>query len=124
MYRVNTKEWIDIDTTPIEEHAVQVNPDTNYMPDMRKEAQRMMDLLKSRFENFDGVNYRIQRNDHDFGPYLSIRAEYDETDMEAMEQAQFIDNNIPQRWDDTEHFRWDIVEAVNYELAVAGVEGY
>ena len=118
------KDYIEISTAPIDEPCVQVTNKKPYMIKMRQEAIRFIKILKNRFENFDGISYRIISDQHEFGPYLSIHIVYDIDDVDGYEQAMFIIDNLPHKWKNNEHFRWDIVEAVNYELAVAGVEGY
>lgn len=117
-------DYIEINTAPLEERCVQVSKDTPHIVEMRAEAIRYIHILKARFENFDGVSYQIRTNDHELGTYLDIHLVCNADDMEGREQALFMADNLPMKWTSDEHFRWDIVEAVQYELAVAGVEGY
>lgn len=117
-------DYIEIGTTPTDEPCVQADKTVPYIADMRHEAARYIKQLKERFENFDNVSITIHIAEKCNIAYLEVRLVYNTDDMEGREQALFMADNLPMKWTSNEHFRWDIVEAVQYELAVAGMEGY
>jgi len=87
-------------TTPSDEDCVNVSSKVDYMPAMRAEANRYVEMLKLRFPNCDAVDFVIKTNPHDFGSYLDIRAVF-YTEI-GREQAFFIEENMPSKWTDTE----------------------
>lgn len=95
-------EYIEYETAPSDESCVQVNSNEDYMPAMRKEAERFRAMLERRFPNAPGY-WSIKSCPHDFGSYLEMRYNYDE-DEEGLEWMSFIDNNFPRTWDDDRVF--------------------
>ena len=93
---------ISISGTPTGEDCVQVSSHEDYMPAMRAECNRYLDMLRKRFPNCDRVQLVIHSNPHDFGSYLDISVKYDDNDNIAEQQAYFIENNEPENWTDTE----------------------
>ena len=89
-------EYIEFDCSPTNENCVQLDKNTDYMPAMRAEANRMIELLNKRFPQFDGQFYK-GRCEHEFGPYLEIRFRYDNDD-----EMCFVEKHYPQTWDDCE----------------------
>ena len=87
-------------TTPSDEECVNVSKTVDYMPAMRAEANRFVEMLKLRFPNCDAVDFVIKSNPHDFGSYLDIRAVFH--NEIGREQAFFIEGNMPCKWTDTE----------------------
>ena len=93
---------LSISGTPTGEDCVQVSSHEDYMPAMRAECNRYLDMLRKRFPNCDRVNISIHRNPHDFGTYLDIEISWDDNDNIAEQQAYFIENNEPEKWTDAE----------------------
>lgn len=93
------KEYIEIECTPYNESCVQVSKN-DYMPAMRAEANKYLNMLRARFPNCDKVTMSIHSNPHDFGDYLDIRIKYDDNDDIATQQAFFIEGNLPEKWSD------------------------
>lgn len=91
---------IYIEGTPADEECVQVSKDTDYMPAMRAECIRFIEMLRLRFPNCNEVEFSINRNPHDFGAYLDIKITF-YNDIGG-QQAYFIEENLPSKWSDTE----------------------
>jgi len=96
------RDFINLSGTPAGEECVQVSDKVEYMPAMRAECNRYLDMLRKRFPNCDRVELKIHSNPHDFGSYLDIRVIYDDNDDIAQQQAYFIENNEPEKWKDAE----------------------
>jgi hypothetical protein len=86
-------------TTPSDEDCVPVKTGTNYMPAMRKEAQRMINLCRLIWPE---TLFRIHSNDHDFSSYLTIEIVYDDNDEEAWDQINEVESNWPSTWGEAE----------------------
>lgn len=102
------RDYLDIgETTPWGENCVQVDPNKDYMPAMRAEANRFKDMLNKRFAKLieaTGIYFRIARNPHDFGSYLSLQVVYDDDNEKQTDAAYFIESNCPETWDDDKVF--------------------
>lgn len=81
---------ISCGSSPFDENCVQVMSGENYMPAMRRECRRYVQLLRKLFPD---VEFRIVRYEHGYGPYLEVEA-----DCDTAAQAQHVDNNLPSRW--------------------------
>lgn len=106
------RDYLSIDTTPICEDCVPVSKDTDYFPAMQVEANRYKAMMMERFSSangFDKICFRITRNPHDFGMYLDMIVSYDDADDDAMNQALFVESNLPRWWADEAKFKWDSV---------------
>lgn len=93
-------ESIEFETSPTDETCVQVDSSVDYMPAMKAEAKRMLELLEKRFPDLEGY-FKISRQSHDFGCYLEIQFKYDDTD-DGIKEMQFVEGNYPATWNDTE----------------------
>jgi hypothetical protein len=94
-------EYVVIGSTPTEEDCVQVKTGTDYLPAMRKECRRYLDLLRRKFSKEpDGARLRIKEFPHDFGPYLEVVCEYDSDKEEAIEYAFRCENDSPRTWEE------------------------
>jgi hypothetical protein len=91
------KDCYEFSCTPTDEDCVQVSSTKEYMPAMRAEAQRMIDVCKKLWPK---VNFKIHSNPHDFGSYLDIRVYFDDTDEESWNQLSKIDTEWPSTWDE------------------------
>lgn len=94
------RDFMEFECTPSNESCVQVDPSSDYMPAMREEARRMIELLNGRFPDLEG-EFRIARANHDFGSYIEIRFYYDETER-GYAEMNFVESNWPMTWKDTE----------------------
>lgn len=97
---MNPMDFIEFDTTPVNEPCVGVSKTEEYMPAMRAEANRMKELLKKRFPDVNGY-FTIKSMSHDFGSYLEMRFYYDD-DEYGVKEMQHVEDNYPQTWQDTE----------------------
>ena len=93
-------DYLEIGCTPASEDCVQVDSNKDYMPAMRADAKRYVEMLKLRFPNCGAVKLCIKSNSHDFGDYLDVRLKY--YTAEGENQALFIERNLPERWTDAE----------------------
>ena len=90
------KDYIEIDTTPVDEPCVQVPGDVNLM---RLEGRAMIQQLERQFGEFpDKFMIKINKNYHDFGTYLDLQLFY-ECDHPSEDFAFEIEGNIPEKWD-------------------------
>jgi len=92
-------QYIEFDSTPYEEDCVQVRTGENYMPAMRAQANRMIEMLEARFPDAPGY-FSIKSCPHDFGSYLEIRYCFEGDD--GWGWANFIEDNWPSTWGDTQ----------------------
>ncbi|MBI4671767.1 MAG: hypothetical protein HY741_08890 [Chloroflexi bacterium] len=111
-------DWIDLDTTPVEEQGAQVGePDA--LRKMKDEARRMQALLRQKLgEPPMGVSFGVYRNEHDFGPYYSLRVYYDTTSSDAVAYALACEGEFPETWNDTTPVDWR-----RYRSLMKGGEG-
>jgi len=92
---------IVIGSAPTEEDCVQVKSGHIYLPSMRKECKRYIELLRRKFGvEPDGAILCIKEIAHDFGSYLEVVCDYDPDKMEAIEYAYRCENESPQTWDE------------------------
>lgn len=98
-------DYIDFETSPIDEDCVQVDSNADYMPAMKLEADRMLTLLCNKFPDIPGYFTKV-RHSHDFGSYIEIRYNYNDNDEEESDSADFVENNFPYTWNDTEVCLW------------------
>lgn len=92
-------DYLSLETTPIEEDCVQVNRDGDYLPAMRKEAERYAEMLRNRFPQVSHL-FKIKRFSHDFGDYLDVCILFDDNNPEQSDLAYWVESNLPLRWDD------------------------
>ena len=99
-------DWLDFDTVPYEEQCAQVGePDA--LQKMKDEVKRTRALLIQKFgEPPIGVLIRPLRNEHDFGPYYSLRVYYNPNLPDAVAYAFACEGDFPKTWDDTAPVDW------------------
>lgn len=93
-------ETLDYECTPSNEPCAQLG-ETNYAHRARLEAMCLIDQLRR--ENGpepDRARFRIVRNSHDFGTYLSLAIEFDPDDDSAFQWAYSVDQAWPDQWDE------------------------
>lgn len=94
-------EYVYLSPTPVDESCAQVGE-----PDFRKKATKEMTaFIGQLYRCFPkakevGVYFRIKWQNHDFGEYGEVVAAYEMGDEEAMNLAYYVENNIPENWDD------------------------
>lgn len=95
------KEYIEIGSAPCNEECVSVNPDVDYLPAMRQECLRFMDLIRKKLgPEPEGAHLSVKSNPHDFGTYLEVVCYYDDQDEEASRYAYGCESEAPKTWDD------------------------
>lgn len=116
-------EEIDLCGTPTGEDCTGVNPDKDYMPRQRAECRAFIGQLKRQFaERLETAPFdflKVKANPHDFGTYYSVVAKYRGDGSERAEKleelAYFLQDNLPEKWDDTaktELAEWDKANAI------------
>lgn len=99
-------EWFDFDTVPIEEECTPVG-EPNALEKMKNEVKRTKALLIQKFgEPPIGVLIRAHCNEHDFGPYYSLRVYYNPNLPEAVAYAIACEAEFPETWEDTASVDW------------------
>lgn len=98
---------LSLGLTPHEEDCVQVRSGANYLPAMRKEAQRYRDGILKFFAPAvaaaPGIEFRIASHGHDFGTYLEVEVILDDADPVETSVAYHIEDHSPGTWDELEH---------------------
>ena len=92
-------ELMELGPTPIEESCVQVEKDGDYIQAMRKEVSRYVVGLRRIFP-LPGIFFRMKRNEHDLGTYYEAAVHYNDDDRTAVENALFVESNLPNTWED------------------------
>jgi len=93
-------EFIFIGPSPLEEHCAQVGCD-NYREQARLECALFIKQLRRQLgDEPPGATLKTRWFPHDFGSYVEVIVEYDETDTEAEDYAYKVEGNTPGTWDD------------------------
>jgi hypothetical protein len=95
-----------LETCPVDEDAVQISRDVDYMPEMKAQAIRFKRAILAAFPppEGSGAYLKIQRCEHDFGSYLEVMAivpDGDDAD-DAMKWAEFLESELPTTWAELE----------------------
>jgi hypothetical protein len=97
---LKVRDWIELGTAPVNEPCVQVQSEVDYLPAMREECRRFIELLrKVHGPEPEGARLRIKSYEHDFGVYLVCVCEFDDDDQAAREYAFRLEANLPETWD-------------------------
>lgn len=95
------RDYMSIASAPYEEECVQVNPKEDYLPAMRAECQRFMELIRKKLgPESEGAHLAIKSFPHDFGTYLEVVCYYDDENEEAARYAYRCETEAPRTWDD------------------------
>ena len=103
------RDYMEFDCTPIEEDCVQVSSDSEYMPSMREESKRMVQIARVLWPTLD---WKIKSNPYDAGNYLSINAYYDTEDETQVDKAYDAESNWPLTWQEADERVQAIIETV------------
>jgi len=112
------RDYLDIESAPWGVDCVQVCPYTNYMPAMKAETIKFKEMLEKRFAKLiekTGIYFKIARNPHDFGTYLSLQIVFDDENEKQSDAAYFIESNCPETWDDDTAFDWPVKKILKRE---------
>lgn len=94
------KDTFDYCTTPSNEPCAQTCED-NYRKKAYLETEALIGQIRRQFGNEpEGVRLYRQYNPHDFGTYLTLAAEFDSEDKNAIDWVFGVDNKFPELWDD------------------------
>ena len=93
-------DYIEFDCSPTNEDCVNIDSQSEYMPAMRTEANRMKELLEKRFPDVNG-HFTIKSVPHDFGSYLEMRFNFSD-DEDGIKEMQHVETHYPTTWEDTE----------------------
>lgn len=90
-------------SVPCDENCVQVDPNTDYVPQMIAECKHYKELLEKKFpipQNLeDNVYFKLKREEHEFGSYYEVTIRYNEELEEAVNFAFNVENNLPATWE-------------------------
>ena len=93
------RDHIELGTVPWGESCVQVQSGVDYLPAMRAECRRFIELLRRvHGPEPEGARLRIQSNPHDFGTYLDVVCDFDDDFPESVEYALKLEGNVPETW--------------------------
>jgi len=93
------RDCVELGSSPAEEECVSVTPDGGYLPAMRAECRRYIDLIRHVCgEEPEGARLAIKSNPHDFGTYLEVVCWYDDDDEEAADYAWSLESRVPATW--------------------------
>ena len=94
------RDYIDIGSAPAEEDCAQVG-DEGYETRARPECNRYIALLRKTFgPEPEGASLRVKSNSHDFGTYLSVVCNFDDTNQLAIDYAYKCEGEAPATWGD------------------------
>ena len=93
------KNFEVVGSSPIGEHCVQVERDSNYLPAMMAECRRYKALLEKLFPCCAGARFAVQTFEHDFGTYAEVVVHYDDDNKVAEEFALKVIDNQPETWE-------------------------
>lgn len=94
-------DYIEIGSAPCDEACVQVDPHKDYLPAMRAEFNRFIDLIRKKLGSEpEGARLQVKSNPHDFGTYLEVACYYDDENEEAKTYAYLCESDAPKTWDD------------------------
>ncbi|MEI6297619.1 MAG: hypothetical protein WCO84_08365 [bacterium] len=91
------KDTYDFECTPTNENCVQVSQTSNYMPAMRMEAKRMIQVCRILWPDME---FKIHSNPYDAGSYLSIQVIFDDEDERSWDRINQIEAEWPSTWDE------------------------
>lgn len=100
-------ETFYIGNAPTDEEVVQVSKNEDYYQEQKEQCIRYRDMLRKRFPNCNNVFITIEESTHDEGSYNEVVVKFNAKDVA---EANFIEENLPSKWTDT--------EVLNYEKEV------
>ena len=97
---LSTTECLELGCTPYDEPCAQVGSD-DYYDRAKIECRAYINQLKRSFPIPSEIDawYSITSNPHDFGDYYDVVIKYDESNDDACNFAQSVDDNLPANWD-------------------------
>lgn len=93
------RDWIELGSSPCEEECVQLDTKVDYLPKMRQECHRFLNLIREKLGPEPvGAKLGIKQFAHDFGPYLEVVCFIEDTIPEAVAYAFKCESESPTRW--------------------------
>ena len=110
------REWLELSCVPVGEDCQQVGMPSYDSTLARSECSRFKAMLEAKFPMPEGCGayYRIKGNAHDFGTYYEVAIYFDDRDELAIDYAYFVENNLPERWTDTDVMEYKPAEREEY----------
>lgn len=94
------RDFIDIGSAPAEEDCVSVSRDVDYLPAMRAECLRFIELIRKTLgPEPEGAHLAVKSNPHDFGTYYEVVCYFQDDDDEARKYAFRCQDDAPATWD-------------------------
>lgn len=93
-------DHLDLGCAPSDEDCAQLGVDDNYAVRARRECQALIhQLMRICGAPPAAAFFRIHKNPHDFGSYLSVAIHFDPQDEDAVAYAYRSDEESPDQWD-------------------------
>lgn len=93
------RDYIDLDCVPYDEECIPAGQ-AGCARETRTYRDQLWRMLCAEFgEENIRVSVKVALNAHDLADYHSVRVIYNDLDETAVEQAYWLDNNIPAKWD-------------------------
>ena len=115
------RDYIEIGSSPCDEHCVQVNPEGDYHDAMKAECRRFLELIRKKLgPEPAGARLAVKSNAHDFGIYYECGCYFDDVYPESQAYAFRCESDAPRTWDD-DHLSAE--EEARFKTKQAELEG-
>lgn len=95
------RDYMEVGSAPADEPCVSVSRDVDYLPAMRVESNRFIELIRKKLgPEPPGAYLAVKSNPHDFGIYLDVVCYFQDDDEEAREYAYLCESAAPRTWQD------------------------
>ena len=95
------RDYVYLGSAPWDEDCVQVDPKVDYLPALKAECLRFLELLEKKFTSKpEGCSFIVKSQGHEFGEYCEVCVRFNDEDEDEIDFAYFVENNIPGKWDD------------------------
>ncbi len=95
------RDYMELGSAPSDEDCVNVTREGGYLPAMREECLRFIDLIRKKLgPEPEGARLYVKSNPHDFGTYLEVACGYYDDDEEARRYAYRCERYAPRTWAD------------------------
>ena len=96
------RDYITLGSTPYSEECAQVGS-IDYYDKVYPEMKKYIELLNTIFPEVKKYNctFIFKEFEHDFGTYHEVVIIYDDDDVNSLNYAYFVSDEIPETWNDT-----------------------
>ena len=95
------REHMEIGSSPCDEPCVSVSRDVDYLPAMRAECLRFIELIRKKLgDEPPGAYLKVKANPHEFGTYLEVVCYFEDIYEEAVHYAYLCESEAPRTWQD------------------------